>query len=127
MSSGFVLICDDDPLLTDLLEYRLGGRGYETAVAHDGGAALEMLDQRCPDAIILGVMIPVVDGHELLRRVRESERLKEVPVIMLSARKGERDIIQALELGADDYVTKPFIPDELMARLTRLIVRNRPG
>jgi DNA-binding response OmpR family regulator len=126
MGSGFVLICDNCPLLAELLEHRLGQFGYETAVAHDGGEALARLAERSPDAVILELMLPVHDGYEVLRRIRESDRLKELPVIILSVRKQDRDIVAALELGASEYVTKPFILDELAARLARLI-RSRPG
>ena len=119
MDSALVLICDDDPLLTELLEHRLGQRGYRTAVARDGGAALAFLAETRAGAVIMESMLPVVDGHEVLRRIRESERLKDMPVIVLSARRQDRDIVEALELGASDYVTKPFIPDELIARLAR--------
>ena len=126
MGSGFVLICDDDALLTELLEHRLGQLGYETAVAHDGGKALALLAERLPDAIILESILPVHDGNEVLRRIRESDQLKDLPVIMLTARRQDRDIVTALELGASEYVTKPFIPDELVARLARLI-RNHSG
>jgi DNA-binding response OmpR family regulator len=121
MGSGLVLICDDDPLLTELLEHRLSQRGYQTVVAHDGGEALSLLAEKLPDAVIMESMLPVCDGHEVLRQIRESNRLKDLPVIMLSARKQDRDIVAALELGASDYVTKPFIPDELVARLARLM------
>jgi len=124
MASGFVLICDDDPLLTELLEHRLGQRGYQTAVARDGGEALALLAKRPPDAVILESMLAVHDGHEVLRRIREDKRMKDLPVIVLSARKQDRDIVEALELGASDYVTKPFILDELVARLARLISRS---
>ena len=126
MGSGFVLICDAEPLLTELLEHRLGQFGYETAAAHDGGEALVRLAERPPDAIIMELMLPVHDGYEVLRRIRESDRLKDLPVIILSVRKQDRDIVAALELGASEYVTKPFIPDELVVRLKRLI-KSRPG
>ena len=124
MGSGFVLICDDDPLLIELLEHRLGQRGYETAVARDGGEALAFLAGRPPDAVILESMLAVHDGYVVLRRIRENDRLKDLPVIVLSARKQDRDIVEALELGASDYVTKPFILDELVARLARLMSRT---
>ena len=121
MDSGLVLICDDDPLLTELLEHRLGQRGYRTAVARDGGEALAQLMANPPDAVIMESMLPVHDGHEILRYIREHSALKDLPVIILSARKQEGDIVTALELGASDYVTKPFILDELVARLARLM------
>jgi DNA-binding response OmpR family regulator len=123
MSSEFVLICDADPLLAELLEHRLGQQGYQTAVARDGGEALTLLAERSPDAIIMESMLPVIDGYEVLRRIRENDQLKDLPVIMLSARKHARDIVEALELGASDYMTKPFILDELVARLARLMGR----
>ena len=123
MSAGFVIICDDDPLLAELLEHRLGLQGYETAVARDGGEALALIAERSPDAVIMELMLPVNDGYQVLRRIRENDRLKNLPVIMLSARKQARDIVEALELGASDYVTKPFILEELIVRLARLMGR----
>ena len=116
-----VLVCDDDPLLVDLLDYRLTSRGYDVVIARDGGEALACLRQARPDAIVLDAMMPVADGYEVLRRIREDQALAAIPVIMLTARKQERDIIQALELGASDYIVKPFIPEELVARLGRLL------
>lgn len=120
-----ILVCDDDPLLVDLLSYRLSARGFEVIVAKDGGEALDGLVEAKPDAIVLDAMMPVVDGYEVLRRVRENEAWSSVPVIMLTARKQERDVVEALELGASDYVVKPFIPEELVARLTRLLEVGR--
>ena len=125
MDSGLVLICDDDPLLTELLEHRFGQRGYRTRVAHDGDEAIALLEEGPPDAVILETILPVRDGHEVLRHIRASERLKLLPVIVLSARKQDHDIVEMLELGADDYLTKPFILEELVARVARLI--RRPG
>jgi two-component system OmpR family response regulator len=116
-----ILVCDDDPLLVDLLDYRLSSRGYEVAIARDGGEALARLQEARPDAIVLDAMMPVMDGYEVLRRIREEEALSDIPVLMLTARKQERDIVSALELGANDYLVKPFIPEELVARLGRLI------
>jgi DNA-binding response OmpR family regulator len=124
MSSGFVVIFEHDSLLTELLEHRLGQRGYETAVARDGHEALALLAEKPPDAVIMESMLPGQDGHEVLRWIRQNDQLKDVPVIILSARKKDRDIVEALELGASDYVTKPFILDELVARLARLLSRT---
>jgi DNA-binding response OmpR family regulator len=116
-----ILVCDDDPLLVDLLQYRLAAKGYDVIVAEDGGKALRRLQEVRPDAILLDAMMPVVDGYELLRKIREDENTAKIPVIMLTARKQEQDILTALELGADDYMVKPFIPEELVARLARLL------
>jgi DNA-binding response OmpR family regulator len=119
-----ILICDDDPLLVDLLEYRLASRGYAVAVAEDGGKALRRLQEMRPDAVLLDAMMPVIDGYEVLRKIRENPETADLPVIMLTARKQEQDIVMALELGANDYLVKPFIPEELVARLGRLLEGN---
>lgn len=116
-----VLVCDDDPLLVDLLEFRLRSRGYEVDVARDGAEAMERIAAAAPDAIVLDAMMPVVDGYEVLRRLREQDATAAIPVVMLTARKQEKDIVGALELGASDYIVKPFIPEELVARLSRLL------
>lgn len=116
-----ILVCDDDELLVDLLTYRLAAKGYDVTSARDGGEALERIAQETPDAVVLDAMMPVVDGFEVLRRIREDRTTAHVPVLMLSARKQERDIVGALELGASDFVVKPFIPEELLARLARLL------
>lgn len=116
-----VLICDDDPLLLDLLEYKLGARGYAVRRAGNGEQALTALGRDLPDIVVLDAMMPVIDGFEVLRRIKEDEALKALPVLMLTARKQERDILSALELGASDYLVKPFIPEELVVRLGRII------
>ena len=119
-SAKTVLICDDDPLLVDLVRYRLAARGWQVVVARDGGEALERLAKATPHAVVLDAMMPVLDGYELLRRLRAAPATAETPVIMLTARKQESDVLRALELGASDYMVKPFIPEELVARLARL-------
>ncbi|ONF97322.1 response regulator transcription factor [Sphingomonas jeddahensis] len=116
-----VLVCDDDELLVDLLEYRLRARGFDVTIARDGGAALNAVGDRLPDVIVLDTMMPVLDGYGVLRRLRSKAETEKVPVLMLTARKGEKDIVGALELGANDYLVKPFLPEELMTRLQRLI------
>jgi DNA-binding response OmpR family regulator len=122
MSEGkLILIADDEPLLTELLEFRLGARGYRTVVAHDGREALAKLDEAKPDAVVLDAMMPVHDGFEVLRRMRANVAHKDIPVIMLTARRGEQDVLGALELGANEYLVKPFMPEELLMRLGRII------
>jgi DNA-binding response OmpR family regulator len=115
-----VLLCDDDPLLVDLVQYRLAARGWNVVVARDGGEALERLGEATPSAIVLDAMMPIVDGYEVLRRLRGEPATAATPVIMLTARKQETDVLRALDLGASDYMVKPFIPEELVARLARL-------
>lgn len=120
-----VLVADDEPLLTELLEFRLTARGYETIVARDGREALEQLGANKPDAVVLDMMMPVHDGLEVLRRMRASPDHSDTPVIMLTARRGEADVVGALELGANDYLVKPFLPEELLVRLGRLLAGKK--
>ena len=120
-----VLVCDDDELLVELLSYRLTGRGYRVIAASDGGTAVREAIEAQPDAIVLDMMMPVLDGQQVLRRLRGDAATASIPVVMLTARRQERDIVDALELGADDYLVKPFIPEELMSRLARLLAARR--
>ena len=121
-----ILVCDDDELLTELLQFRLEAKGFDVTVAGDGREALNSIRLAQPDAVVLDAMMPGIDGLEVLRQLREDAATRDIPVIMLTARKGERDIVDALRLGASDYLGKPFIPDELSARLVRLLTANRP-
>ena len=116
-----ILVADDEKLLLELLEFRLSQRGHEPVLAADGREALARLEDSAPDAVVLDMMMPVHDGLDVLRRMRASERHADTPVIMLTARRGEKDIVGALELGANDYLVKPFMPEELLARLGRLL------
>jgi DNA-binding response OmpR family regulator len=116
-----ILIADDEPLLTEILEFRLRAKGYETVIAHDGREALARFEELNPAAVVLDAMMPVHDGMEVLRRIRASETAGDVPVIILSARRNEEDIVRALEMGASDYIVKPFLPEELLVRLKRLL------
>ena len=116
-----VLVADDEKLLRELLEFRLTQRNFDAVLASDGREALERLEDSEPDAVVLDMMMPVHDGLDVLRRMRASERHADTPVIILTARRGEKDIVGALELGANDYLVKPFMPEELLARLARLL------
>lgn len=116
-----ILVADDEPLMRELLEFRLAQRDYHPVTAADGREALARLDDSSPDAVVLDAMMPVHDGFEVLRRMRASSQHANTPVIMLTARRGERDIVEALEIGANDYLVKPFMPEELLARLARLL------
>jgi DNA-binding response OmpR family regulator len=120
-----VLICDDDPLLLELMEFRLQAKGYEVVKAADGAEALSLVGGERPDIVVLDAMMPKSDGFEVLARIKNDPDLSAIPVVMLTARKGEKDIVSALEKGADDYLVKPFIPEELLARLARLVSRRQ--
>jgi DNA-binding response OmpR family regulator len=124
-SAKRILVCDDDEMLVDLLHYRLEARGFDVLVARDGGQALALAESELPDAIVLDAMMPVMNGEQVLRTLRAGDRGRDIPVIMLTARRQERDIVGALELGANEYMIKPFIPEELIARLTRLLEAPR--
>jgi DNA-binding response OmpR family regulator len=120
MSKPRVLIADDDPLLRAILEHKLTGAGYEVQAVEDGRAALEAARTRTPSVIVLDGMMPVLDGFEVLRRLKDDPDLAAICVVMLTALKRQDDVVSALKLGAADYLPKPFNPDELVARLQRL-------
>jgi DNA-binding response OmpR family regulator len=117
-----VLIVEDDPTLLETLEYSLKRQGYVVYTAADGRAALEVARQERPDALVLDVMLPGLDGFEVCRILR---REMSVPILMLTARADEVDKIVGLEVGADDYLTKPFSMRELVARVKALLRRVR--
>ena len=119
-----ILIADDEPLMRELLEARLSQRDYSSISAADGREALARLEDSDLDAVVLDAMMPVHDGFEVLRQMRASAKHADTPVIMLTARRGEKDIVSALEIGANDYLVKPFMPEELFARLARLLKRS---
>jgi CheY-like chemotaxis protein len=120
-----VLVVDDDPLILDLLEHRLAERGYRVELARNGHEGLARVAERRPDAIVLDAMMPRMDGYEVLRTLRENAETRRIQVIFLTARRQERDVLDALKLGADDFISKPFIPEELLARLSRLVGQYR--
>jgi DNA-binding response OmpR family regulator len=116
-----ILVVDDDPRMLRLLRLNLERAGYRVATEGDGGAALDRVDLERPDLILLDVMMPAMDGFTFLARLREFSAL---PVILLTAKGEERDKVQGLDLGADDYLTKPFGPAELLARV-RAVLRRK--
>ena len=121
-----ILIVDDEPDLVRVLDYSLQQAGFETATAADGESALARVRQRVPDLIVLDLMLPDLPGTEVCRQLRSSPRTQAVPVIMLTARGDEVDRVVGFELGADDFVTKPFSVRELLLRI-RAILRRGPG
>jgi two-component system phosphate regulon response regulator PhoB len=122
-----ILVVEDDAALCELLTWNLDAEGYAVRATGDGEEALLMVREQAPDAIILDWMIEQVPGIEVCRRLRKDKETSRVPILMLTARGEEEDRIRGLKTGADDYVTKPFSPRELMARVAALLRRSRPG
>jgi two-component system, OmpR family, KDP operon response regulator KdpE len=118
------LVVEDDPNIVDLIRSNLAVRGFDTVVSPDGLRALRLLETEEPDIVLLDLMLPEVDGFELCRQIREHSA---VAIIVVSARGGERDKVTALNVGADDYMTKPFSIEELLARITATLRRTRPA
>ncbi len=116
-----ILIADDDPLLRALLQHKLATEGHQVLVAEHGGEVAALVGDHGPDLIVLDAMMPVMDGFEVLRRLKTDENTRHIPVVMLTALKREHDVVGALQLGAADYLAKPFIPDELVQRIRRIL------
>ena len=121
-----VLIIEDDPALVELLDYNLVSAGYDTSAVEDGDDAMAAVDDEQPDMVILDWMLPNVSGIELCRQLRQSPAHRHIPIIMLTARGEEGDRVRALETGAGDYVVKPFLPSELIARIEAVLRRVFP-
>jgi len=124
MAETSILVVEDDATLRELLKYNLQNEGYIVHIARDGGEALEMFDKSTPQLVILDIMLPVINGTEVCRIIRGKS---QAPIIMLTAKTGEIDRVVGLELGADDYVTKPFSMRELIARIKALLRRAEAG
>lgn len=118
-----ILVVDDERPIADILAYNLERAGYRVVVAHDGRQALQMFARERPDLIVLDIMLPGLDGLAVCREIRQTS---QVPILMLTAREEEVDRVVGLELGADDYVTKPFSPRELLARVRAILRRAGP-
>jgi DNA-binding response OmpR family regulator len=116
-----ILVVDDEPDAVELIEFNLKGAGYDVVRAADGEEALKKARMTLPDLIILDLMLPEVDGMEVCKLLRRDQKTSGIPVVMVTAKAGEIDRVLGLELGADDYVTKPFSPRELVLRVKRLL------
>jgi two-component system, OmpR family, response regulator MtrA len=119
-----ILVADDEEDVRELVTYRLTRSGYQVIGAGDGMEAFELATERTPDLMVLDVMMPKLDGYELTRRVRAEAALRSIPVILLTARSQETDVDRGFEVGADDYLRKPFNPDELVARVRAVLGRR---
>jgi DNA-binding response OmpR family regulator len=119
-----ILVADDDPDILALVSFRLERAGYDIVAATNGEEAVEVALARRPDLAILDVMMPRLDGYEATRRLREQEDTSHIPVILLTARVQEGDVARGFDAGADDYVKKPFSPQELGARVQAVLGRR---
>ena len=126
MMKSKILVVDDEPDALQLVEFNLKAAGYEVVTATDGAEALQAARAVAPNLIVLDLMLPEVDGLEVCKILRRDQRTSAIPIIMLTAKAGEMDRVLGFELGADDYLTKPFSPRELVLRIKRLL-RSGPS
>ena len=120
-----ILIVEDEKDIVKMLDYNLKKEGFKTLSTNDGEDALDLATRECPDLIILDLMLPGIDGLEVCKTLKKENRTASIPIIMLTAKSQETDKIVGLELGADDYVTKPFSPRELIARIKAVLRRAK--
>jgi DNA-binding response OmpR family regulator len=120
-----ILVIEDEATTKALIQYKLQNSGYEVACVSDGTEGLVYLEKSVPDLIILDLMMPLMSGKEFLLTIRRDGRLPHIPVIILTAKTLERDIVEGLSLGADDFVKKPFSPSELVARVRAQLARRK--
>jgi two-component system phosphate regulon response regulator PhoB len=125
--NALILIVEDEPAQLELLSYNIEAGGFRVAVARDGEEALLLADEVQPDLILLDWMLPKLSGIEVCRQLRKHRGTKLTPIIMLTARSEEEDRVRGLDIGADDYVTKPYSVNELVARVRAMLRRTRPG
>ncbi len=126
MARGTILVIDDEKDLTELVSYNFQKEGFAVKCARDGESGITAATSDPPDLVIVDLMMPGIDGLEVCRRLRSDRRTASIPLIMLTAKSGESDRVVGLELGADDYVTKPFSPRELAARVKAVLRRASP-
>lgn len=122
-----VLVVEDEQAISSLVAFHLEQNGYEAVVAADGRRALDLISRKPPSLVVLDIMLPDIDGLEILTRLRTTPDTARLPVILLTARAEEADRVLGLEIGADDYVVKPFSPRELMLRVEKLVKSREPG
>lgn len=122
-----ILIVEDEVDLVTLLKYNLEKEGFRVLTAHDGEEGLLLADEQSPHLILLDWMLPLMSGLEVCRQLRRNPKTREIPVIMLTARGEEADKVRGLNSGADDYISKPFSPTELVARIRAVLRRSSPG
>jgi two-component system OmpR family response regulator len=120
-----ILVADDDPDIRDLVTFKLGQAGYTVQAVDNGTSALAAIEEDPPDLAVLDVMMPGLSGIDVLRKIRDAERTRDVRVILLTARSRDADVDAGFATGADDYIIKPFSPRELLHRVTTALARSR--
>ena len=122
-----ILVAEDEPQTAQLIEFKLKQQGYNVTIVSNGEQALKMVGSTNPNLVILDGMMPVMDGFEVLRRIKAGGNTQDLPIIMLTAKSREKDVVTGLELGASDYIVKPFSPAELVARVKKVLGDTSPG
>jgi two-component system alkaline phosphatase synthesis response regulator PhoP len=120
-----ILVIEDTKEIAALIKFRLKSSGYDVVAAENGKLGLEIVQKTKPDLVILDVMMPVMNGLETLMALKSDYSTRSIPVILLTAQSTEQEIIRGLELGADDYITKPFSPQELVTRVKTVLARHK--
>ncbi|MDD5154496.1 MAG: response regulator, partial [Desulfovibrionales bacterium] len=123
---AFILVVEDEPDISGLISYNLEKAGFETAGAQDGRTAHSLIQKRAPDLILLDLMLPDADGTDICKGLKSNEKTRHIPVIMVTAKGEEIDRVVGFELGADDYIVKPFSPRELVLRVKAVLQRISP-
>jgi len=121
-----ILVIEDEPDILEVIEYNLARDGFRVVTARDGDAGLRLARAELPDAVVLDLMLPGIDGLEICRRLRADDVTRTLPIVMVTAKGEEADIVVGLGIGADDYLTKPFSPRELVARVRAVLRRAQP-
>jgi two-component system, OmpR family, alkaline phosphatase synthesis response regulator PhoP len=126
MAKTTILVAEDQQHVRKLITYKLENNGYEVITAENGAEALVKIREIIPTLVLLDVMMPLMTGFEVLAALKQDERTKNIPVLLVTAQSKEEEILRGLELGAEDYITKPFSPNELAARVKKALLRTAP-
>ena len=118
MNTKKILLAEDEADLVEIIRFTLEGEGFTVLVSYDGEGALRQARKEIPDLILLDIMMPELDGYEVCRLLKSDERYKHIPILMLTAKAQEKDKTRGMEMGEDDYITKPFDMNELMEKIT---------
>ena len=125
MTKMKIVVVEDEPDILEVLSYNLKREGFDVTTALDGTSGLALVEKHSPDLVLLDLMLPGIDGLEICRRIKDNKKLSHIPVIMVTAKGEESDVVLGLGIGADDYIAKPFSPRELIARVKAVLRRSQ--